>query len=210
MRIKTTGLSEEKVHLILSAAQKRFGLYGYGKVTMEEIAEDIRMAKASLYYYFPTKEAIFRRVIQREQHEFIEYMTSVLQKTITASQKLKAYVQHRHNFFTRVLNLHSLNRESWLDLKPLYRDIFDVFASEELKLLSLIVYEGKQSGEFDISSPHKTALLLLHVFQGLRGRVFKSAIAPADLRRKYTGLKKESECVVEMVLTGLKKRNNHK
>ncbi|MGD0339868.1 MAG: TetR/AcrR family transcriptional regulator [Bacteroidota bacterium] len=207
MQEKNPELPEEKEHLILTAAQKRFALYGYGKVTMEEIAEDVRMAKASLYYYFPTKEVIFRRVIQREQHEFIGYMTGVLQKTPTASQKLKAYVQHRYSFFDKLLNLHSLSNESWLALKPLYRDLFNVFANEELKLLTQIVHEGKQSGEFNISSPHKTALLLLHVLQGLRVRVFRSTVVTADLRREYDALEKESVCIIRMILTGLKKHN---
>ena len=38
---------------ILEAARSRFAHYGYSKVTMEEIALDVEMGKASLYYYFP-------------------------------------------------------------------------------------------------------------------------------------------------------------
>ena len=54
---------QEKEAAILKSAQKRFMTYGYSKVTMDEIAEDIGMAKASLYYYFQTKDDIFRGVI---------------------------------------------------------------------------------------------------------------------------------------------------
>lgn len=209
MQTKNLELPDEKEHVILTAAQKRFARYGYGKVTMEEIAEDVQMAKASLYYYFPTKEAIFRRVVQREQCEFIEYMAGVLQKTPSASQKLMAYVEHRHSYFDKLLNLHSLSLESWLALKPLYRDLFNLFADEELKLLTQIVQEGKQSGEFDVSSPHKIALLLLHVLQGLRVRVFRSTTVTGNLRREYDALEKESVCVIGMILTGMKKHNNN-
>ena len=47
-------LTRDKEEVILRSAQRRFASFGYSKVTMDEIAEDIGMAKASLYYYFPT------------------------------------------------------------------------------------------------------------------------------------------------------------
>ena len=53
----TEQLSTEKQAVILDAARKRFAYYGFSKVTMDEIAADIGMGKASLYYYFPTKES---------------------------------------------------------------------------------------------------------------------------------------------------------
>jgi TetR/AcrR family transcriptional regulator len=36
--------------LILEAAQRQFARYGLSKVTMDEIAEEVGMGKASLYY----------------------------------------------------------------------------------------------------------------------------------------------------------------
>lgn len=57
---------------IILAARKRFAYYGFSKVTMDEIAADIGMAKASLYYYFPTKVDLFIAVVTEEQDQFIE------------------------------------------------------------------------------------------------------------------------------------------
>jgi AcrR family transcriptional regulator len=64
-------LGHEKEHLILDAAQNRFARFGFSKVTMDEIAEDVGMAKASLYYYYPSKEDVFRAVLRREQEQFL-------------------------------------------------------------------------------------------------------------------------------------------
>ncbi len=41
--------------LILESAQRQFAHYGFSKVTMDEIAQEVGMGKASLYYYFPDK-----------------------------------------------------------------------------------------------------------------------------------------------------------
>ena len=54
---------DDKIALILSASQKRFGRYGLSKTTMNEIAADVNMSKASLYYYFKNKEDIFKAVL---------------------------------------------------------------------------------------------------------------------------------------------------
>ena len=40
-----------KVEAILNAAQRMFGQYGLTKTTMTEIATEVGMGKASLYYY---------------------------------------------------------------------------------------------------------------------------------------------------------------
>ena len=38
-----------KVELIIEASQKRFGLFGIEKTSMREIANDLKLSKASLY-----------------------------------------------------------------------------------------------------------------------------------------------------------------
>jgi AcrR family transcriptional regulator len=49
---------ETKKTQILDAAYKRFSHYGYSKTTMKEIASDLSMSKALLYYYFPDKSQL--------------------------------------------------------------------------------------------------------------------------------------------------------
>ena len=70
-------LSGEKTQNILSAARRRFAHYGFSKVTMDEIAGDVEMGKASLYYYFPTKEDLFKAVVIQEQNEFVNYIETL-------------------------------------------------------------------------------------------------------------------------------------
>ena len=64
-------LTSEKQAVILDAARKRFAYYGFSKVTMDEIAADVGLGKASLYYYFPTKEGLFVEVIKDEKSQFL-------------------------------------------------------------------------------------------------------------------------------------------
>lgn len=50
--------------LILQAAEKVFAEAGYGGATMQLIADLAGLPKANLHYYFPTKEELYRRVVQ--------------------------------------------------------------------------------------------------------------------------------------------------
>ncbi len=50
--------------LILSAAEKVFAEAGFGGATMQLIADLAGLPKANLHYYFPTKEALYRRVVE--------------------------------------------------------------------------------------------------------------------------------------------------
>ncbi len=51
--------------VILEAAEKVFAEAGFGGATMQLIADMAGLPKANLHYYFPTKEALYRRVVQR-------------------------------------------------------------------------------------------------------------------------------------------------
>ncbi len=48
---------------ILNAAEHVFAEAGFGGATMQLIADMAGLPKANLHYYFPTKEALYRRVV---------------------------------------------------------------------------------------------------------------------------------------------------
>jgi len=55
---------EAQEKLILEAAEKVFAEAGFGGATMQLIADMAGLPKANLHYYFPTKEALYRQVVQ--------------------------------------------------------------------------------------------------------------------------------------------------
>ncbi|HZV12962.1 MAG TPA: TetR/AcrR family transcriptional regulator [Candidatus Kapabacteria bacterium] len=203
MRAKDPEISREKETLILDAAQKRFALYGINKVTMDEIAEDIGMGKASLYYYFKTKEDVFRGVISREQQEFFRIMNDVAQQKLFIGNKLRAYVSQRIKLSSQFLNLTAFNYKSWLDAKPICKDLFDSFVHKERQLLIHILQEAKESGEIVIASPEKVAHLVLHLLEGLRLRLFGGTSMPPMQLPSYDEFEKEAQLLVETLLYGI-------
>lgn len=56
-------IREENERVILTAAEEVFAEYGFAGATTSRIAERAGIPKANLHYYFPTKESLYRRVI---------------------------------------------------------------------------------------------------------------------------------------------------
>ena len=71
-------LHPDKHAAILDAPHKRFARYGLTKVTMDEIAADLGISKAALYYYFPAKEDLYRNVVASEQQDFADRMEAIV------------------------------------------------------------------------------------------------------------------------------------
>ena len=62
---RRTEIRRENERVILDAAERVFAEAGFGGATMQLIADMAGLPKANLHYYFPTKEALYRRVVSQ-------------------------------------------------------------------------------------------------------------------------------------------------
>lgn len=215
MRKRIPNLSREKELRILDAAQRRFAHYGLTKVTIGEIAGDVGMGKATLYYYFPTKEEIFKGVIRKEQEEFLAEMRNTLLRKNTAAEKLKTYVESRIRLTRRLLNLGGFVLRSGGDFSPGFREMVEAFSAQELETVTAVVAEGKRSGEFVLASPAQSAAMILHVIQGLRLRHARATLGVSLTPDRSLELERETRLFVQSLLYGIattpnpKTRNQH-
>jgi TetR/AcrR family transcriptional regulator len=191
---------------IIAVARRHFAHLGFHKVTMNEIAREVGMGKASLYYYIPTKQALFREVVLNEQEVFLADLREILARMASAKCKFQAYVESRYAFMNRLLHLNILDVAGSENMRPMLRKIFDDFVSREIRLVAAIVESGVQRNEFSDPSPHKTAETFVHCIQGLRLRfVRRAGNATVDVR-DYRKLKPEITLLTEMFIRGLRNK----
>ncbi|MCL5028073.1 MAG: TetR/AcrR family transcriptional regulator [Bacteroidetes bacterium] len=188
---------------IISAARKRFAHYGFSKVTMDEIAGDVEMGKASLYYYFPTKEDLFKAVVVEEQNEFTKKIETILQKQTSFSEKLNEYVEQRLKYFHDLVNLGMLSVHSLFDIKSMFKKLFEDFEAQELILLKRIIEDGKNAGEFRKDLPEDLTKIFLHMLQGLRLRVIKILTEHRSEDDTYKELEREMKIAAEIFIKGI-------
>jgi TetR/AcrR family transcriptional repressor of mexJK operon len=199
-------ISNEKVKTILQAARRRFAHYGFSKVTMDEIAGDVELGKASLYYYFPTKEELFKSVIFQEQTEFIKKIELLLQNSSTATEKLNEYVEQRLMFSRELSNLGTLSAHSVFDFKAVFRKLYDEFELQEVNLIKNIIDEGKSAGEFISDLPAEYSKVFLHVIHGLKLRFIRHLKEQLMGEEIYKELESEMKIVVAVLINGMKNK----
>jgi AcrR family transcriptional regulator len=153
---------------IIEVAQKRFGAFGVNKTSMNDIADDLGISKASLYYYFPDKETLYKSVIEKEQNEFIERISEKLLRISEPEQLLKEYVRARLSYFRMLLNLGRLKFEEFAGIKPKIRNSIKSFREKEQQIVEKIIAKGEDEGIFSTGNPSKTASLFLDLIKGLR------------------------------------------
>jgi AcrR family transcriptional regulator len=166
--IKSIADKTDKVQMIIEASQKRFGLYGIEKTAMREIANDLKLSKASLYYYFPDKESLYKAVVEKEQAEFISRISERISSISDPEQLLIEYASTRLSYFRTLLNLSRLRFESFSGLKPGFREAIQKFKEKEKYIISKIFEKGISGGIFFIKDTDQTASLFLDLLKGLR------------------------------------------
>jgi AcrR family transcriptional regulator len=158
----------DKLQLIISVAQKRFGLYGVEKTSMREIAADLNLSKASLYYYFPDKQSLYKAVVEKEQDEFLSRISEKILNIQEPEPLFREYVITRLFYFRTLLNLSRLRLEAYSNLKPVFRDTIISFKEKEKEIIVKIFEKGIRNGIFSIKDPGQTASLFLDLLRGLR------------------------------------------
>ncbi|MDB5271953.1 MAG: ycdC [Chitinophagaceae bacterium] len=203
-----TKQDEPKVDAIIGAAQKRFAHYGLSKTTMTEIASDIGMGKASLYYYFPDKETLFEAVIIKEQTIFLEEMHTMLASGIEASTQLKKYVKMRSLLFTKYANLANLRSDSTDNSKPICARAMEGFRNKEIELVMTMLQNGITAKEFKRINKQEYSELLVNLLLGLRlvKMKYKEASTKFDVT-DYEDLAKEGLKVVNMLVREIQTEN---
>jgi TetR/AcrR family transcriptional regulator len=69
-------IREENERAILAAAEAVFAERGFGGATMAEIAARAGVPKPNVHYYFPTKEQLYRAVVERVLTAWLEAASS--------------------------------------------------------------------------------------------------------------------------------------
>lgn len=164
---------DKKKDLIIDAALKRFAHFGLSKTTMTEIATDLSLSKALLYYYFPDKISLYSAVLQ----SIIENMDVELQKDVSrATNSLEALticLDKRQDFIRKYYNLLDFTKVTGAELPDGLACMFTRAKDSEVTVLKTVLEIGITAGEFEVSDIEETARLLKDALSGIYFTVLK-------------------------------------
>ncbi len=122
-------IRQENERVILEAAEKVFAEAGFGGATMQLIADVAGLPKANLHYYFPTKEALYRRVVQNIFSVWLE-AADVFDQASGPAEGIGAYIDAKMEISRR----HPAGSKVWasevMHRAPVIQDYLETTLSE--------------------------------------------------------------------------------
>lgn len=141
-----------KVTEILATTAEVLAERGYHDTSLDEIAERLDVAKASLYHYFPSKEALVSACIDLQSTEVNRQLREVADATAgPARERLAALIERQLNVSLKEApHLATLYRQP-LDWPPSYQGRIKELRREHYEIFHSVVRDGISAGEFAIS-----------------------------------------------------------
>ncbi len=126
-------MSTERKDQIIRAAAKRFARHGLGKTSLDEIARDVRIGKATIYHYFTSKEELFYETIRWEVSSFIEDIKAIFNnEELPVGGRLMEYLAYKESVYLKYKLVYDL-------MLQLLND--DTFEKEKKILTNLLKQE---------------------------------------------------------------------
>ncbi|HEY0895458.1 MAG TPA: TetR/AcrR family transcriptional regulator [Sphingobacteriaceae bacterium] len=194
---------DRKRDLIIDAALKRFAHFGLSKTTMTEIAQDLNISKALLYYYFPDKIQLYAAVMG----SLIEAMgKSIDQEVKSAPTTLECffiYLEKRQEFVRTHYNLLAETGKS-PEMPVPVRQMFEKALEAERLLIAEVIAAGVRRKEIaPLENPGFYAELFLDALAGIRLRMrqYHTFILPD--RAMFAEILEKEKSLATVFLKGL-------
>lgn len=148
---------------ILEVAAQIIRQKGFHATSMQDIADAVKLQKASLYHHVSSKQEILLDLLNQALDMLTERLQLVIEKDLPADEKLHLAVEtfldalNEHHDLVSVLLLEHRSLDVDFHTRHIARrDRFE-------KLWRDLIQEGSESGIFQVSDPALTARALLGV-----------------------------------------------
>ena len=152
---------------ILDTAQEVFTKYGFGKTTMEDIAREMGKGKSTIYYYFTSKEEIFRAVVEKELMIMRNRIMVTLAQKEDARDKLEGYLVERMKGLKNLKNLYNVIRSEFAATRELADQTRQQTDQEEIVIVSSILDKGVHDGLFYLEDTLLTSIAIVTALKGM-------------------------------------------
>jgi Transcriptional regulator len=189
---------EEFRRKVIVSAGQIFSRYGFKKTTMDEIAKALKMGKSSIYYYFESKEEIFKAVVLQEANILRNELTTAVKSVESPIDKMRNYVFVRMKSFEKLSNYYNAIFDKNLDHFDFIEKIREKYDREELAILRLILYHGARENVFNVANSEYTALAIQTTLKGLE--------VPLFWKKKEVNIENRLNAILDVLFYGIVKK----
>ncbi|POY37797.1 hypothetical protein C3K47_04490 [Solitalea longa] len=161
-------IQDDKQELIVDAALKRFAHFGPSKTTMNEIADDLRLSKALIYYYFPDKASLLNAVLEKILNNYFLEIECEANHSKTVEKALYNLIAVRHDFFMKFFFNMGLNRNFLEGNKNSLDEVAARAIKREKAFVATLLEKANKTGELSITNTEEQADLYIDLMKGIR------------------------------------------
>lgn len=153
---------------IRAAALHLIAHLGYEALSMRRLAQEVGLAPGALYRYFPNKQAILYRLLERHMEELFEAWSRARPRTgLDPVARLEAFTRFhvRHHLprgegvFLSYMELRSLTRANFEAIQRMRR----AYEGELVEILEA----GRAAGRLDVAQPRIAARAIIAMLTGI-------------------------------------------
>ena len=195
---------EEVREAILDATDHLLARYGYRKMTIDDIAQEVGIGKGTIYLHFASKEEITLSHVDRIIERLKERLWAIARTDADVAIRLRLMLVARVLFrfdsvqhYTQSLNdLLAALRPSLLARRARYFE-------EEARVFAEVLDEGARAGVFNVGDTLSTAFALLHATNSL----LPYSLSTTELGERDE-IKEKTEHIADLILTGLLRKQD--
>ena len=172
----------KKHDAILTSATQVFATTGFDRASMKQVADACETSKATLYHYFPSKNAILYAILERHLRELRHHVLSLQQQERSNIEFLyhiveEILLQYQGNDDVHLLQIHALGQLDVAD-QTILRNIMKglvAFVAEKIEIINPLRFDA----EYDLRATTMSLFGMLNWYHTWsRGR-------GADARKRY-------------------------
>lgn len=188
--------------LILDAVDTLLARYGYKKMTMEDLAQQVGIGKGTIYLHFPTKKEAVLSHVDRIVDSLLDELRILAASPRPITWRLQNMLLTRVLFRIDSVRNYSQSLNDLLSsLRPSFLLRRKAHFTKEAEVFASLLEEGKISKELYVIDSKATAEALLSA---------TNSLLPFSLSVKELGKRKEIERmtleIVKILLNGLSKK----
>ncbi len=153
---------------ILDIAERLLQTRGYNAFSYADVAQALRVTKASLHYHFPSKAELGKRLIERYERSFLQALAEIDRVSADARERLRRYVDIYADVLRndRMCLCGMLAAEYATLPKPMKAELKHFFDENERWLVA-VLEEGQKTGKLRFTgSAREVARLLVGSLEG--------------------------------------------
>jgi len=175
--------NDEVREQVVQAARHVFARFGFKKTALDDIARESRKGKSTIYYYFKSKDEIFKAVIDAEAEIRAKAIEAQISQIEDSMLKLKTYIYVRMQTLKMVANYYEAIKNDLLDNLYFVNSFRSEHIEEEITRVQNMLLEGIEKNIFTIQNPLLTAKTIVTILHGFEVPLILKNLSDEELQK---------------------------